>query len=75
MSTILHSAVNPFEYRAPEPGQVEAIQKVREACKATYDVILSQVPQSAERTLAIRKLEECSMWANKAIVFDGDRYL
>jgi hypothetical protein len=33
------------------------------------------VPQSAERTLAIRKLEEASMWANKAVVFDGERYL
>lgn len=75
MGTILHSSVNPFEYRAPEPGQVEAIQKVREALKAAYDVVQSQVPQSAERTLAIRKLEEASMWANKAIVFDGERYL
>lgn len=66
---------NPFEYHAPTPEQTENIKAVRNELNAAYLVLLSLVPQSAERTLAIRKLEECSMWANKAIVFAGERYL
>lgn len=66
---------HPFEYQKPDEYQVAQIQRVREALKAAYDVILNDVVSSAERTLAIRKLEEASMWANKAIVFNGERYL
>lgn len=60
---------HPFEYRAPTPEQVEAIQQVREAMKALNDLLLDVIPSSRERSLAITKLEEASMWANKAIVF------
>jgi Xaa-Pro aminopeptidase len=66
---------HPFEYQAPTPAHVEAITVVREATKAAYDAIVANVPACAERTLAMRSLEEASMWANKAIVFDGERYL
>jgi hypothetical protein len=66
---------HPFEYQAPTPEQVAAITSVRESCKALYVTLKADVPSCAERTLAIRALEECSMWANKAIVFDGEPYL
>ncbi len=64
-----------FVYHAPTPEQIEAIQAVREALGHAFSVIRANVPGCAEQTLAIRKLEEASMWANKAIVFDGERYL
>ena len=60
---------NPFEYQAPTPEHVKQITMVREACKATHDALLS-LPQCRERSLAITKLEEVSMWANKGIVFN-----
>lgn len=67
---------HPFEYQAPSPEHVEKISRVREATKALFEEVSNaSVPQCAERTLAIRKLEEFSMWINKAIVFDGERYL
>lgn len=66
---------HPFEYQAPTETQVLQLQAVRAALKEAYEQFCFNVPQSAERTLAIRKLEEASMWANKAIVFDGERYL
>lgn len=66
---------NPFEYQPPTLEHTEKIKAFRAACAFVYDSLLTNVPESAERTLAIRKLEECSMWANKAIVFDGERYL
>jgi hypothetical protein len=64
-----------FTYHAPTPEHIEAIQRVREALGHAFNVIRDVVPGCAEQTLAIRKLEEASMWANKAIVFDGRRYL
>jgi hypothetical protein len=66
---------HPFEYQKPTETQVALLQIVRSTMAESYDVLLAHVPACAERTLAIRKLEEASMWANKAIVFDGERYL
>lgn len=62
-------------YHAPTPEQLEKIQAVRAALSAAIYALQAVVPGCAEQTLAIRKVEEASMWANKAIVFDGQRYL
>lgn len=64
-----------FVYHAPTPEHIAAIQAVREALGHAFDAIRANVPGCAEQTLAIRKLEEASFWSNKAIVFDGRRYL
>jgi BarA-like signal transduction histidine kinase len=58
-----------FEYHAPSSLQLIALQKLRASCKAHYDLILATLPPSRERSLAITKLEETSMWENKACVF------
>lgn len=60
---------NPFEYQRPTPEHVETITEVRNACKQLHDLLLSKLPSCRERALAITKLEEVSMWANKGIVF------
>lgn len=61
---------HPFEYHAPTDAQIVVLQELREACKSLNDLILASVPSSRERSLAITKLEEVSMWANKAVVFN-----
>lgn len=61
---------HPFDYQAPTPQMTDRIQVVRAVLKEVHDAILAHVPSSRERSLAITKLEECSMWANKAIVFE-----
>lgn len=66
---------HPFQYQKPTEEQVMAIEAHRSGCEQLYELMLQVVPPCAERTLAIRHLEECSMWANKAIVFDGESYL
>lgn len=66
---------HPFEYQQPNPEDVHRIVITRAECAALYEAIREVVPDCAERTLAIRKLEECSMWLNKAIVFHGESYL
>lgn len=60
---------HPFEYQSPNEVQVEQIKATRLAFKALYDQLQS-LPASREKSLAITKLEEASMWANKGIVFN-----
>jgi len=66
---------NPMQYiDTDDPSTIARFQSVNAAAKMMYDVILQDCPRSAERTLAIRKLQEARMWANAAIVFDGRTY-
>lgn len=74
-TTVDPIGIDAFEYQAPTPEHVEKITALRESCKALYISLMANVPECAERTLAIRSLEEVSMWGNKAIVFDGRPYL
>lgn len=59
---------NPFVYVQPTAASVIAITEVRQKCGELHDLLLTLQP-SRERSLAITKLEEVSMWANKGIVF------
>lgn len=70
MDPVRAGGKNPFEYQKPDAGQIERIEKVRQGCKALCDTLLDNVRSSRERSLALTKLEEVSMWANKAIVFE-----
>lgn len=63
---------DPFEYQAPSPAQTEHIKAFRAGCKALAAIIEEHIPSSRERSLAITKLEEASMWGNKAIVFSPE---
>lgn len=60
---------HPFEYQAPSPEATNKIITVRIACAKLYECITWNIADSRERAIAITKLEEVSMWANKAIVF------
>lgn len=60
---------NPFDYQTPTEEQIAKITEVREACKTLHTVLLT-LPKSRESAVAITKLEEVSMWANKGIVFN-----
>lgn len=61
---------DPFQYQKPTPEQVERIERIRGECRDLYETLMTQIRPSRERSLAITKLEEVSMWANKAIVFE-----
>lgn len=58
---------NAFTYHAPQPGQPEKYQAIREKAKELAYLITELVPPSREQSLAITKLEEASMWANAGI--------
>ena len=66
---------NPMEYiDTDDPTTIARYQAVNTAAYRMYAEILGNCPQSAERTLAQRKLQEARMWANAAIAFDGKTY-
>ena len=61
--------MHPFDYQRPDATMVTQIEAVRQSCKVTHDVLMT-LPACRERSLAITRLEEVSMWANKGIVFN-----
>jgi hypothetical protein len=60
-----------FTYRPPQTSQLPKLTRLRDAAKVFAYAIMENAPQSADRTAAIRKLRECVMTANLAIMFDG----
>lgn len=59
-----------FEYQKPTEVSVDRIIALRDAHHKLAEMILAIVPKSRERSAAITKLEESSMWTNKAIVMN-----
>ena len=54
--------------------QIGASTFIRDAAEALETMILEECPNSREKSLAITKLEECVMWANKSIALHGTNY-
>jgi len=66
---------HPMDYiGTDDPVTIAHYRAVSQASRTLYDTILAHCPESAERTLAIRKLQEARMWANASIALDGLRY-
>jgi hypothetical protein len=62
------SILDSFSYHQPSAHQVLRITNIREAHKALVRVIFDNTQPSADQTAALRKLHECMMTCNKAIV-------
>lgn len=58
---------NSFTYHAPRGDQAARYVDLRDRAKKLALLIWECTPSSREQSLAITKLEECIMWANKAI--------
>jgi len=58
---------NTFTYHAPFGTQQERYVGIRETGKLLAVVIMENAPPSRERSLALTKIEEATMWANAAI--------
>jgi hypothetical protein len=58
-----------FEYRKPSENGVKQIELVREHCRRLALLLETELPDCREKSLAITRLEEVSMWANKASAF------
>lgn len=58
---------NNFMYHDPLPRQLIKYDMIRERAKSLAYLIDEIVPDSREKSIAMTKLEECSMWANAGI--------
>jgi hypothetical protein len=58
---------NIFTYHAPFGDQVERYQNIRAEASVFAEIILDEVPESRERSLALTNLEQAFFWANAAI--------
>ncbi len=56
-----------FTYHAPTSEQIPKYEQLRGLAGTFAESINSLCPESREKSLAITKLEEAVMWANKAI--------
>lgn len=56
-----------FTYHSPKSDQAHRYELLRDSAKSLAMKILYNVPPSADRTAALRKLRECIMNANAAI--------
>jgi hypothetical protein len=62
---------NWFTYHAPSPDQLVAYEKLRSSAKDFAKAINDLVPDSPDKTAAIRKVREAVMTANAAIACGG----
>lgn len=58
---------NAFTYHKPKDDQPERYEMLRKMAKALAMEILHTVPPGRPRAVAMTKLEETIMWANKGI--------
>lgn len=58
---------NNFSYHAPKDGQPEKYEEIRGKGGEFARLIDGLCPDSREKSLAMTKLEEATMWANASI--------
>ena len=76
VATILDEEVDAtieemFTYKPWDDDQIESGKAVVEALMAAMRVIISNVPPSPDRSVAIRKIREARMDCNSAIAHKG----
>ncbi|MBQ9002240.1 MAG: hypothetical protein IJ087_10345 [Eggerthellaceae bacterium] len=60
-----------FRQHNLDRDQVDASDLIRESAENLEAFIVLRCEPSREKSLALTKLEECVMWANKAIAVHG----
>jgi hypothetical protein len=63
-----------FRHHPPTDAQIPKYQAIRDAARAFAQVLDETCPPSADRTVAMRKLQDCVMTANRAIALGGRSY-
>ena len=58
---------NWFSYHSPSPAQLVAYNDIRQAAKIYAETVNKYVPDSADKTAAMRKIRESVMASNLAV--------
>ena len=61
---------NIFSYHKPFGDQAERYEVIRYKARCFAELLNDAVPDSPEKALAFRKLQECVMFANAAIAIN-----
>lgn len=59
---------NTFDYQKPTEASLEILTIIRAAAKEYAKILIKTLPESREKSIAITKIEETAMWANKSVV-------
>jgi hypothetical protein len=62
-----NSSEDVFKYTPATASQHTKYEAIRAIAADMHRVIIAEAPDSREKSLAITKLEEAVMWANKAV--------
>ncbi len=65
-----HEIANAYTHHPPKDGQPRKYELIRATGKHLASTILEKCPPSAERTRAIRRVQEAVMWANASIAIN-----
>lgn len=63
--------MSTIKLRHIDVGQQIRINNIVYAAENLDGVIMENCPKSRQREIALQKLEEAAMWANKAIAYEG----
>lgn len=63
--------VHPMEYQGSAPEEVTLMVEAKEKFVEFYNYLDKAVPESAEKTLALRDLQRCRMMFNAAVTLNG----
>lgn len=66
-----HEIEDRFAYHHLDEAQIAVVNALRAMMTANALELLTALPPSRERHLAIEKLEEAAMWTNKALARHG----
>jgi len=58
---------NNFKYHRPLEKNIAKFKEIRDEARTFAKLIMDEVPECAERTIAFRKIEEAVMWANAGL--------
>ncbi len=63
-----------FTYHKPDEKQIPAYEAIRQQARVLADVIHHCCPPGADRTAAMRQLQDTVMTANRAVALRGRSY-
>ena len=63
--------IHPMEYQAQNQEEIDCIKKLNKPLRELYDLVDGELPESADKTVLLRKFLELRTQLNQTIVLNG----